>query len=114
MASFKTYAEKFETIAITRESGILEIRLHTDGGPLQWSLRTHDELEEAFLAISRDQENEVVILTCTGGEFSGPDVPAGASGSRVISADAFDQIARVGKNILTNFEVIFIDSSFKN
>lgn len=102
MVTFAAYAKAFETISLRREDGILEMRLHTEGGPLRWSLRAHDELEQAFLDIGRDPANEVLILTGTGDEFSGPDVAAGESGQREISADAFDQIARVGRSMLTN------------
>jgi len=102
MARFENYSSKFETIKLRREDGILEMRLHSDDGPLRWSLTAHDELEEAFLEIGRDPENEVLILTGTGEEFSGPDVDPGASGQRAISASEFDQIARVGKNMLMN------------
>ena len=66
------YAEKYETVRMRREDGILEITVHTDGGPLRWSRLPHAELEEAFLNISRDRDNKVVILTGTGDEFSGP------------------------------------------
>ena len=66
------YAEKYETIRMRREDGILEVAVHSDGGPLRWGRLPHIELEEAFLNISRDRDNKVVILTGTGDEFSGP------------------------------------------
>jgi len=69
---FADYAEKYETIRMRREDGILELALHTRNGPLRWSKLTHSELEEAFLNIARDRENQIVILTGTGDEFSGP------------------------------------------
>ncbi len=48
-------------IRMRREDGILELRFHTDDGPLHWSLIPHAQLEQAFLDVSRDRENEVVI-----------------------------------------------------
>ncbi len=66
------YCERYETISFRRQDGILEVTLGTDGGPLKWGRRAHAELEEAFLNIGRDRENQVVILTGTGAEFSGP------------------------------------------
>lgn len=96
----------FETIALRRDRGILEIRVHSADGPLQWSLTAHDELEELFLEVSRDPSVEVVILTGTGDTFSGPDVPPGDSGAREIGAEAFDRIAWVGRNLLLNFLAI--------
>ncbi len=66
------YHDKYETITFRREDGILEMTLGTDGGPLVWGRQAHAELEEAFLNIGRDRDNQVVILTGTGGVFSGP------------------------------------------
>lgn len=74
---FDDYCAAFTTLALRRQDGILEVRLHTDGGPLLWSRRTHSELAEAFRAISHDDRNEVVILTGTGDVFSGPSVAPG-------------------------------------
>lgn len=69
---FEDYATKFRTIRFRREDGILEMTVHTDGGPLRWGRLPHGELEQAFLDINRDRENKVIILTGTGAEFSGP------------------------------------------
>ena len=60
---FDSYAGKYKTIKMQRQDGILEVQLHTDGGPLQWGRLPHAELEEAFLNIGRDRGNQVVILT---------------------------------------------------
>jgi len=77
MSKFEEYAQKYSMIAMRRDEGVLEVRFHTNGGPLRWSLEPHAQLEQAFLDIGRDRENEVVILTGTGAEFSGPGVEAG-------------------------------------
>jgi enoyl-CoA hydratase/carnithine racemase len=69
---FDDYAGKYKTIRMRREDGILEMTVHTDGGPLRWGRLPHAELEEAFLNVGRDRENKVIILTGTGEEFSGP------------------------------------------
>ncbi len=66
------YQDKYETIRFTRSNGILEMKLVTDEGPLVWNRRAHAEMEEAFLNIGRDRENQVVIITGTGDAFSGP------------------------------------------
>jgi enoyl-CoA hydratase/carnithine racemase len=70
--NLEDYQEKYETISFRREDGILEVTLGTDGGPLKWGRQAHAELEEAFLNIGRDRENQLVILTGTDSEFSGP------------------------------------------
>jgi enoyl-CoA hydratase/carnithine racemase len=74
MTAFDDYAKKFETIRFRREDGILEMSLHTNGDSLRWGPTAHAELEQAFLDIARDPENQVIILTGVGEEFSGPAV----------------------------------------
>jgi len=51
---------------MTRRNGILEVRLHTDGGPLKFSWKVHSMWSQAWIDIGRDPENEVMILTGTG------------------------------------------------
>jgi enoyl-CoA hydratase/carnithine racemase len=104
MNSFAEYSRSFETIDMRREDGILEMRFHTGGGPLQWSLLPHGELERAFLAVGRDRENQVVILTGTGTDFSGPRVAE--EGHFLVkdsgSAQQIDHIYWEGKHLLMN------------
>jgi enoyl-CoA hydratase/carnithine racemase len=75
------YQDKYETIRFQRENGILEMTLGTDNGPLVWCRQAHAELEEAFLNIGRDRDNQVVIMTGTGDAFSGPVPEANANRS---------------------------------
>ncbi|VWX53381.1 enoyl-CoA hydratase/isomerase family protein [Novosphingobium sp. 9U] len=66
------YAEKYTGIRFTREDGVLEMTLHTRGGPALWGTsRTslHAELGEAFADLARDAQNKVVVLTGTGDSF---------------------------------------------
>lgn len=67
------YAYKYSCINFSRdEAGVLEMTLHTRGGPALWgtSLKSlHTELGQAFLDVSRDRENKIVILTGTGDSF---------------------------------------------
>lgn len=79
MISLSDYKDKYENINFEREDGVLTVRLHTDEGPLQWSLKAHSDLPEAFLDIGRDRENKVIVLTGTGDWFSGPQATATTS-----------------------------------
>lgn len=66
------YQNRYTSIVMTRDEGVLELRMHTYGGPAKWgTLLTslHAELPEAFADIARDRENKVVILTATGDTF---------------------------------------------
>lgn len=74
MSKFDEYSSRYSMIRMRREDGILEMRFHTEEQSLHWSLKPHAQLEQAFLDVGRDPENEVVILTGTGDKFSGPRV----------------------------------------
>lgn len=73
MIQLSDYAGRYSCINMARDAaGVLEVRLHTRGGPALWgtSLTSlHAELGNAFLDIARDAENRVVILTGTGDSF---------------------------------------------
>lgn len=72
MARFDEYVGAFEFIRLERRDGILQMALHTDGGPLRWNLQVQAELTRAFTEIGSDRENRLIILTGTGDEFAGP------------------------------------------
>ena len=106
-ARFEDYRDKYAAISMRREDGILELTLGTDGGPLQWGRQPHAELEEAFLNIGRDRENQLVIMTGTGDEFSGP--VAEAESNRAAHRQSPDEWAELGwesNRLLTNLLAI--------
>ena len=72
MAMLEQYRNKYQTVRFERREGILQMTLHTSGGPLQWGTLPHNELGEAFGDVGSDPENRVVIMTGTGDVFSGP------------------------------------------
>jgi enoyl-CoA hydratase/carnithine racemase len=51
---------------LEREGGILQVRLHTDDGPVMYDMGTHNAWGRLWRAIGEDPENEVIILTATG------------------------------------------------
>lgn len=67
------YADKYHGIKFTRDdAGVLEMTLHTRGGPALWgtSLKSlHAELGHAFRDIAGDPDNRIVIMTGTGDSF---------------------------------------------
>lgn len=73
MTQLSDYADKYHCINFSRDdAGVLEVTMHTRGGPAMWgtSLKSlHAELPDAFLDIARDRENKIVILTGTGDSF---------------------------------------------
>ena len=104
MNELNTYAERFRTVRFHREDGILQMTLHTDGGPLKWGKVPHAELADAFLCVAQDRENQAVILTGTGDEFSGPRVtsPSDNRKHHKVSAEEWAELVVTGKNLLFN------------
>ena len=72
MPTFETYASNYRFMKLMRQDGVLQVTLHTDGGPLRWNLDAQVEFAQAFADIGADRENRIVILTGSGDEFSGP------------------------------------------
>jgi len=67
---FEEYSEKLKHCFIMkRERGILEARLHTNGGSVQWGAPAHQALHYFFDWAGRDPDNEVIILGGTGKDF---------------------------------------------
>ena len=108
MTQFSDYSEKYSSVKMRRENGILEMTFHTNGDSLRWGKRAHEDLERAFLDVGRDRENDVIILTGTGEEYSGPAVqPSGAGGHhnprKPVTAEEWDQLWYwEGKHLLMN------------
>ncbi|QDQ82272.1 enoyl-CoA hydratase/isomerase family protein [Paraburkholderia megapolitana] len=106
-SAFESYKEKYRSIRMQRQDGILELHLHTEGGPLQWSLLAHNELESAFLEIGRDRENDVVILTGSGDSFCGPAIEPGRHPNRnIMTPETYDPIFWEGKHLMPNLLAI--------
>jgi enoyl-CoA hydratase/carnithine racemase len=104
MPKFESYASKYKNIALTRRDGILEVRLHANGGPLKWgALETsaHAQLGEAFYNIGRDPENRIVILTGTGDAFLA-EFAMDELGDGGPNPDYWDRIYVEGKDLLMN------------
>lgn len=70
--NFEEYSEKYkDSFVMKRKNHIIEVRLHSNGGPMKWSLETHRAIIPAFFDINNDPENEVMIITGTGNAFLG-------------------------------------------
>ncbi|GJD52157.1 6-oxocamphor hydrolase [Methylobacterium crusticola] len=105
--TFDTYKDRFQTIRMERQDGILEMHFHSDGGPLRWSLLAHNEFEAAFLEVGRDRGNEVVIMTGTGDEFCGPAIAPGQHPNRkIMTPESYDPIFWESKQILPHLLAI--------
>jgi len=68
--SFEEYSEKYKDFFVMkRENGIIEVRMHTNGGPFQHTWAGHSSWSQAWQDIANDPENEVLIITGTGDKF---------------------------------------------
>lgn len=104
MSTLADYRERYPTVEITREEGVLTLRLHKDGGPFLWDERTHHDLGELFEYINTDYANKVVVLTGTGDAFCG--AVDGQDFMRQAAIDGADfpiRLFRDGGRMLRNF-----------
>ena len=63
MTQLDEYANRYRHVAFDRRDGVLEVRLHTDGGPMVWSPSAHRELADAYGDIAGDPETKLSRLT---------------------------------------------------
>ena len=103
MSRLQDYQDSFRNIRFERRNGILQVNLHTDGGPLQWGAlqdSVHAQLGRAFYEIGRDPDNRVMILTGTGDSFCTAmnlqEMP------QAVNADEWYRITREGKDLLVS------------
>jgi enoyl-CoA hydratase/carnithine racemase len=74
---FEDYSEKYaDYFAMTRRDGVIELRMHTDGGPAVYGMGMHNAWGQAWREVGNDPDNEVLILTGTGDWWLRPADPA--------------------------------------
>lgn len=66
---FEQYCDKYRHIRFVREDGIVQMTMHSNGGPWKMSGLAHAELADAFYNVGADHGNRVLILTGTGEAF---------------------------------------------
>lgn len=100
MTRFDAYRDRFPNARLTRSpTGVLEVALHTDGGPLVFNGHTHEQFVELFHAIGSDPDTRVVILTGGGNAFM---ESISSDGFDFFTPQGYDKIYREGKKILMN------------
>lgn len=97
------YFDRYQSLSMRRDRGILEVRFHTNGDSMIWDHgrpSPHSELPSAFADIANDPENLIVIMTGTGKTFIGP---AGSPASfPEASAREWDAIQRTAYRLTRN------------
>jgi len=103
---FEDYREKFaQHFKMERRNGILEVQMHTDGGPVIYGLPTHNAWSQLWLTIGNDPENEVLIFGGTGDKWiAGLDPEMSKRPLSEMPADQFyDQICADATKLLEAF-----------
>jgi enoyl-CoA hydratase/carnithine racemase len=78
LPTFEEYKEMFKEHAdLTREDGILQVTMQTNGGPCYWSERSHNAYPILMKFIAMDRDNEVLIWTHQGPDWMQQTDPGG-------------------------------------
>lgn len=103
---FEDYREKYANyFNIERRNGILQVHMHTDGGPVIYGLPIHNAWSQLWLDIGNDPDNEVLIFSGTGDKWiAGFDSDMSSQPLHELAADAFyDQIYTDATKLLEAF-----------
>jgi enoyl-CoA hydratase/carnithine racemase len=87
------------------------MRLHSDGGPLRFTINArgvHDQLGRAFQDICNDPDNRVLIMTGTGESFCADFDPTPDDPSNVPTPAFFERMFREGQDLLRHLLAIEI------
>ena len=98
--TFDEYSTGYRHVRMQREAGVLEMRLHSDDGPLVWGAGPHSEFGHCFADVGSDPENRVIILTGTGDRFIA-DLDKSWIGE--MTPTRWDEIYRNGKRLGPGF-----------
>jgi enoyl-CoA hydratase/carnithine racemase len=101
------YFSAYENFALERSpSGVLTVRLHTDGGPVVFTGTTHRDFPRLIEEIAYDRDNTVVVLTGTGDRFiTEIDGPSLGDFTKPMSADVAYVEGRRGIQHLVDLEI---------
>src|ERR1700680_4952921 len=67
---FEDYREKYaKHFKMERRNGILQVQMHTDGGPVIFNLAVHNDWPQLWMDIGNDPDNEVLIFSGTGDKW---------------------------------------------
>ena len=103
---FEDYREKYATyFKLERRNGILQVQMHTAGGPVMYGLPIHNAWSQLWLDLGNDPDNEVLIFSGTGDKWiAGFDPEMAKQPLHELPADAFyDQIYADATKLLEAF-----------
>lgn len=92
------YFDKYENLAFSRDDGVLTLRFHTNGGPVVFTGRTHQNLPVALEEIALDRDNAALVITGTGDSFM--DQIDGPSLGEIFKPAAWEKTRSEGTRVL--------------
>ena len=102
-------------VAFREDAGVLELRLHSNDGPLRWGDKPHRELGDAFRLVADDRTIRAVVITGTGSAFINERYNSADAGAKSASApgppasidsETWSSILFHGERLLTSFLAI--------
>jgi enoyl-CoA hydratase/carnithine racemase len=97
--STPAYFGKYENLAFERDDdGVLVLRFHTDGGPIVFTERTHQDFTVALEELSLDPDNRALVITGTGNAFM--DQIDGPSLGEIFKPAVWEKIRVEGAKVL--------------
>jgi enoyl-CoA hydratase/carnithine racemase len=97
-AEFQEYSGRYRHVRMRQGAdGLLELQLHSEGGPLVWGAGPHTELGHCFGDVGGDRANRAVLLTGTGDSFI---AALDKSWVGEMTAQKWEEIYRNGKRLL--------------
>ncbi len=103
---FEDYREKFAPyFKMERRNGILQVHMHTAGGPVMYGLPMHNTWSQLWLDVGNDPDNEVLIFSGTGDKWiAGFDPEMTKEPFHELPSDAFyDQLYADATKLLEAF-----------
>lgn len=103
---FEDYQEKYASyFKLERRNGILQVQMHTNGGPVMYGLPIHNAWSQLWMEIGNDPENEVLIFSGSGDKWiAGFDPEFATQSLHDMPADAFyDRIYSDATKLLEAF-----------
>lgn len=103
---FEDYREKYAPyFKLERRNGILQVQMHTEGGPVIYGLPIHNAWSQLWLDLGNDPDNEVLIFSGSGDKWiAGFDPEMAKQPLHELPADAFyDQIYMDATKLLEAF-----------
>lgn len=104
------YFTAYPHFALQRSaSGVLTVRMHTEGGPALLGPRLHRDFPQVIAAAAADRDNRVLVLTGTGDVFmTGSEPPAGRETHKPLVWDEIFWEGRAAMRELAELPMPFI------